>query len=121
MKLYADAQKACIKVLAEIFRRADAYERKTGRELPTLVWTIGYDGMGAEIDQHTSGVRTGDNDLFATCTQHEAFDWWVEVLKAERVADRIESDGRRFLSARLRTDGIAVVLRTLLPAAEAQS
>lgn len=121
MKLYGEAQKACVKALAEIFDRAAVYESKTSRELPTLVWTIGYDGMGAEIDQHTSGVRTGDNDLFATCTQHEAFEWWVEVLKAERVVDRVESDGRRFLSARLRTDGIAVVLRTLLPATEDQS
>lgn len=114
MRLYADAQKACVKVLADIFRRADAYESKTGRELPTHVWTIGYDGMGAVIDQHTS------NGLFATCTQQEAFDWWVEAIAAERVADRVQSDGRRFLSAQLRTDGIVVVLRTHLPAAEGQ-
>lgn len=114
MKLYGDAQQACVKALAEILERAAAFERKIGREVPTLVWTIGYDGMGATIDEFTSGI--GTNALFAQVSLRQGFDWWVEILGAERVADRIESDGRRFLSAQLRTNGIVVVLRTHLPA-----
>lgn len=112
MTLYADAQKASVTVLAAILDRAATYERTTGRELPTLVWTIGYTGLGADIDLCTSGVRD-DN-------QHEAYDWWVEAIAAEPVADCVQADGRRFLSAALHTNGIVVVVRTLLPATEVQ-
>lgn len=111
---YTTSQKACGVVLTEILDRASAYEWAINRDVPNLVWTIGYDGMSATIDEHTIGV--GDGTPFGGCTLREAFDWWVEILKAERVADRVQSDGRRFLSARLRTNGTVVVLRTYLPA-----
>jgi hypothetical protein len=111
---YATNQRACAKLLAAILDRAAAYERKIGREVPTLVWTIGYDGMSATIDEHTSGI--GTDALFAQVSQRQGFDWWVDILNAERVADRIGSDGRRFLSAQLRTNDTVVVLRTHLPA-----
>jgi hypothetical protein len=113
---YTTSQKACAAVLAEILDRAAAYEWATNRDVPNPVWTIGYSGMNATIDEVTLGDSS--STPFVGLTLRQAFDWWVEILKAERVADRMQSDGRRFLSAQLRTNGIVVVLRTYLPADE---
>jgi hypothetical protein len=113
---YTTHQKTCANVLGEILDRAQAYEAMTGRDVPTLVWTVGFDGMSATVDEHSGGV--GNLGLYVGCTLREGFDWWVEILRATVVGDRVESDGRRFLSASLRTDDIVVVLRTHLPAAE---
>lgn len=106
--LNVDQQRACLKALGEIFGRVAAYERSTGHELPALVWTIGFEGMSAEVDDVSTVVVFGPRP-----SKRDVFDHWVKAIGAEPKTDIPTSDGRRFLSAALRINGTVAVLRTI--------
>lgn len=106
---YVHHQRACAKTLVEILDRVAAYERATGLDLPSLAWTIGFEGMSAVIDSLATIALFGPRP-----TQREVFDRWVKAIGAEPVANKPTDDGRRFLSAVLRINGTVAVLRTTI-------